>query len=635
MRVTTPFPRGHNRSGVQLPALLRQRWLLLPVILAIIAGVIFWWLPFRLAPSVAPTTATTSQGTLTIAVSGSGAVAAARQVDLPFQQAGTVTAVTVKIGDPVKTGQPLAQLDSSTLQLQLQQAQANLTSAEAALAKAQGGSPTPQDLATAQAALGNAKAQLTKTKTASVTDIQTAQAQLVAAQAKLTALQNPTPADISAAQLKLQQAQTSFQTTRDGDSQAKTNAYNQMQQAVDSLTQAQSNYATAQQNWTYVQATGRDPTQPSTTNAQGKKVANKLSATQRQQYYNTYVQAQVALASAQSAVNNAQVNYDAARQKEAVEVPQAQAAVADAQTQLDALQHPSATDVQQAQAAVTQAQAQLTALEGGGTAANLAAAQSQVVQAQSNLDALTAPAAAPDIAAAKAGVVQAQTAVATAQHNLDLATLKAPFDGVVEAVNVQPGGIVSATTAALTLVDRSRLHVDINLSETDAARVAVGQPVALTFDALPNVILAGKVADIAPAATVQQNVVTYPVQVEFDPGTTPVKVGMSATADIQVQQIKDAILVPSRAVQTSGSAQSVVVLQGPQQVPVPVQVETGPTSNGQTQIVGCVATGTQCLHPGDVLAIPSTTTGAASQPGGPRGGFGPRPGGLPFGGGRD
>jgi HlyD family secretion protein len=637
MRITTPYPHSGNQSGVKLPSLLRQGWLLLPMILVIIAGIVFWWLPSRLAPAPAATTVTVSQGNLTINVSGSGTVAAARQVDLPFQQAGTVTDVTVQVGDSVKAGQVLARIDDRTLQLQLQQAQANLASAQAALAKAQGGSPTPQELASAQAALDNARAQLTKTRTANVTNVQQAQAALASAQAKLDALKNPTPSDISAAQLKLQQAQTTLQTTMDSDSQAKTNAYNQTQQAVDSLTQAQSTYATAQQNWAYVESTGRDPAQPSTTNAQGQKVANKLNDTQRQQYYNTFVQAQAALQSAQTAVQQAQVNYDAARQKEAAEVPQAQAAVQDAQRSLDALVHPSATDLQQAQAAVTQAQAQLNALRGGGTAADLAAAQSTIVQNQSALEALTAPAAAPDIAAAKATAAQAQANLASAQQNLDEATLKAPFDGVVAAVNVQPGSIVgggsggsssstsSTGSAAITLVDRSTLHGDVNLSETDAARVAVGQPVTLTFDALPNVTLSGKVATIGPAATVQQNVVTYPVQVEFDPGTTPIKVGMSTTADIQVQQINNAILVPSRAVQTSGTTKIVTVLQGAQQIPVAVQVDTGPTSNGETQITGCVATGgSQCLRPGDVLAVPTSTTTTTANSGQNRGvgGFG-------------
>ncbi len=169
------------------------------------------------------------------------------------------------------------------------------------------------------------------------------------------------------------------------------------------------------------------------------------------------------------------------------------------------------------------------------------------------------------------------------------------------------------------MVDRSKLHVDISLSETDAARVQVGQPVALTFDALPGVTIEGSVATIAPAATVSQNVVTYPVQVEFDAGTTPVKVGMSTTADIQIQQINDAILVPSRAVQTTGNQKSVTVLQGERQIPVTVRVEAGVTSNGQTEILSCVDTGAQCLRPGDVLAVVAASTTTTTQ-GGPGGG---------------
>jgi hypothetical protein len=117
--------------------------------------------------------------------------------------------------------------------------------------------------------------------------------------------------------------------------------------------------------------------------------------------------------------------------------------------------------------------------------------------------------------------------------------------------------------------------------------------------------------------------VTYPVQVEFDPGNAAVKVGMSATADIQIQQINNAIVVPSRAVQTVGSNKAVTVLQGGQ--PVTVQVETGATSNGQTEILSCVQTGAQCLRVNDQLSIPSTTTTSTTQAGNNRGGFGGGP----------
>jgi len=650
MRITVPFPRTRGRSDVKQPTRPEQRWLVLPLLLALIASLVFWWLPSRLAPASTTTTAAVSQGALTLSVSGSGSVAAARTVDLPFQQSGTVTAVNVKVGDQVKASQTLATIDPSDLKLQLQQAQANLKAAEAKLAATKTGTTTPQDLASAQAALDSAKAQLQETKTGTATpaDIQSAQAQLDAAKAKLAVLTNPSPTDSSTAQSKLDQAQTSLQSTQNSASQAKTNAQLALADAVNALTQAQSKYATAQHNWQHVQDSGTDPTNPSTTNAAGQKVPNKLNSAQRQQYYDAFVQAQTALDSAQNAVTQAQVAYDGARQKEVTDVTQAGAAVQDAQRSLDALTNPSATDLTQAQASVVQAQAALTKLKQGGTATDITKAQAGVTQAQANLDKLRAPPTDVDVTAAEASVLQAQAAVDTAQRNLDQATLSAPFDGVVAAVTVQPGvstgGSSNASSssssstsssggsAAITLVDRSKLHINVNLSETDAARVQVGQPVTLTFDALPNVTLKGTVATVSPAATVSQNVVTYPVEVDFDPASTPVKVGMSASADIQIQQINNAILVPSRAVQASGNIKTVTVLQGAQQVPVTVQVETGATSNGQTEITSCVDTGAQCLRTGDALAIPSTTTGTSAQ-GANRGGFG---GGIrvPFGGGR-
>jgi HlyD family secretion protein len=628
MRISTSFPRTGARPGSRLPALLRQRWLFIPLILVVIAGLVFWRLQVSSAPA-APTTATVSQGNLVLAVTGSGAVAAARTIEMPFQQAGQITAVDVRVGDQVKAGQVLAKIDDADLQLALQQAQANLKSAQAKLTQVTEGSSTPQDLASAQASLDSAEE--TRTGNATRADIQSAQASLDAAQSRLDVLKNPTQADLVAAQTDLAQAQTGLQSSRDSLSQAKTSAYNQMQQAVNSLTQAQSRYATAKKNWDYVQDTGNDPSNPETTNSDsGETRQNKLSDSQRQQYYDTYVQAEASLRSAEQSIQQAQVNYDGARQQEALEVPLAEQQLANAQAQYDALLHPSADALKQAEAAVIQAQASLTKLRQGGSPAAVVQAQSQVTQAQSNLESLTAPAAAPDIAAAEAGLIQAQVALATAQRNLEQTALVAPFDGVVAAVAVQPGATSSTGTAAVTLVDRSKLHVEISLSETDAARVQVGQPAALTFDALPGVTIEGRVATIAPAATVSQNVVTYPVQVEFDPGTTPVKVGMSTTADIQIQQVDDAILVPSRAVQTAGNQKSVTVLQGERQIPVTVRVQTGVTSNGQTEILSCVDTGAQCLRPGDVLAVPTATTSTTTQGGPGGGGFG-GPRAVPFG----
>ncbi|MGF2075952.1 efflux RND transporter periplasmic adaptor subunit, partial [Enterococcus casseliflavus] len=78
------------------------------------------------------------------------------------------------------------------------------------------------------------------------------------------------------------------------------------------------------------------------------------------------------------------------------------------------------------------------------------------------------------------------------------------------------------------LIDRSTLHVDMALSENDVARVQIGQPVTITIDALDDWAAQGKVSYIAPAATISNGVVTYPVRVSFPDGDARVKVGMTA-----------------------------------------------------------------------------------------------------------
>jgi HlyD family secretion protein len=630
MQTTIPFPRAQGQSGARRSRRW-LRWLVVPVALAVIAGGALWWRSSQQVTTPNTSTGTVTQGDLAATISGSGTIAAARTVALPFQQAGTVTSVDVQVGDTVQAGQALAKIDAGDLELQLQQAQANLKAAQASYAAAKDGRATEQDLASAQASLDSAKAQLQQTRTGSATaaDIASAKAQLASTKAQLEALKNPSDADRSAAQRAVDQARLSLQSMHDSASQAKTNAQIALQNAVNALTQAQSKYASAKNNWDYVQNTGNDPANPSTTNAAGEKVPNTLNDSQRQAYYDAYVQAQAALDSAQNGVTQAQVSYDSARQSEVTQVQQAEAALVDAQQQLDALLNPSAAGLAQAQAAVTQAQSNLTNLQQGGTAAAVAQAQASVTQAQANLESLTAPASEAELASSEAAVLQAQVAVATAQANLDEATLTAPFGGVVAAVDIVPGGAASAGTAAITLVDDSKLHIDVSPSEADAADVQVGQSATLTFDALPDVTLAGTVATIAPVATTEQNVVTYVAQIAFDPGSAAVKVGMSATADIQVAQVSGALLVPSRAVQTSGSGKTVTVVRG--DITTAIPVETGLTSNGQTAIVSSGGDGATSLKAGDVVVIAGSSTSTSQSSTSNGGGLGGLTGGPPVG----
>jgi hypothetical protein len=150
MQTTLPFPQAHSQAGSKRSQRRWLRWMLIPLVVALIAGGL-WWRTSQSTTAVTTTTAAVTQGDLAVTVSGSGTTAAARTVAVPFQQAGTVTSVAVAVGDKVVAGQTLATIDDSALTLALEQAQANLTSAQAQLAKAQNGDATEQDIASAQA----------------------------------------------------------------------------------------------------------------------------------------------------------------------------------------------------------------------------------------------------------------------------------------------------------------------------------------------------------------------------------------------------------------------------------------------------------------------------------------------------
>lgn len=178
-----------------------------------------------------------------------------------------------------------------------------------------------------------------------------------------------------------------------------------------------------------------------------------------------------------------------------------------------------------------------------------ASALAAVEQAQAALDKLIAGPGVEDLQIAELQVSQARAALDSVQNALQDAQIIAPFDGVVAAVNVRLGEPASGALPAITLADVSRFYLDVSVDEVDVARVAVGQPVTITLDALPKALLQGMVEKIAPAATNNQGVVSYIVRLALDSSVdAPVRGGMTATAEIVVAEARDVVLVPNWAI---------------------------------------------------------------------------------------
>ena len=263
-----------------------------------------------------------------------------------------------------------------------------------------------------------------------------------------------------------------------------------------------------------------------------------------------------------------------------------------------------ADDVTTAQEEYDRAVANLNAALAGPDTLKLQTAQATVAVAgadladkQETLNELLNGADPQDIAAAQANVLSAQATI-------DSLTIKAPFDGEVLVVNYRPDDAVSQSLAAVMLANRSLLHVDVSVDETDVSEIQVGNPVTVTFDPLPDVELTGIVAQINPVGAAVQGLIKYTVRVDLAETNPQVLLGMTADVMIVTNEDEGALAVPLDAVQldpqgefvnrikadntlervdiVSGAVQGdLVVVTGPLQPGDKVQVvEPQPTDNG-------------------------------------------------------
>ncbi len=171
-------------------------------------------------------------------------------------------------------------------------------------------------------------------------------------------------------------------------------------------------------------------------------------------------------------------------------------------------------------------------------------------QAQENMRRLEDGASDEQIQQANLQIEQTQLSLEQTQARLADALLKAPFAGVVAAVNLQTGQ-APAGLPAIVLVDDAQFFVDITVDETDVGKLALDQAVAVTLDAYPNTALQGQVERIAPAANSMGGVVTYPVRVRLSPDDrVQVRDGMTANVSINTSRKENVLLAPNWAIRT-------------------------------------------------------------------------------------
>ena len=229
--------------------------------------------------------------------------------------------------------------------------------------------------------------------------------------------------------------------------------------------------------------------------------------------------------------------------------------------------------------------------------ANVEAAIAQRDAAQAQLDLLLDGATDGQIAASEAQVEQARIALEQAELALELATLYAPFDGIIAKVNVKAGEIAPTALPAVTMLDTSQFHVVVSVDEIDVARLTEGQTAQVTIEAFPGVTLEGSVESIAPAATFEGGVVYYDVNITLNPTDTPVHADMTANATIVIEELTEVLLLPTWVVRVDNrSGQTYVDKQVGDQTER-VDITLGVRYEGVVQILD----GLSNRHAGDAI----------------------------------
>jgi HlyD family secretion protein len=160
-----------------------------------------------------------------------------------------------------------------------------------------------------------------------------------------------------------------------------------------------------------------------------------------------------------------------------------------------------------------------------------------------------------DKASAEASVEQARAILEYNQTDLAKNLIHSPVNGIVLVRSVEVGQTVAASLQAPVLFtlaeDLARMELHVDVDEADVGRVKVGQRATFTVDAYPERSFAADIIQVRYGSKTVDGVVTYETILNVDNSELLLRPGMTATADIVVLEMTNAILIPNAALRFS------------------------------------------------------------------------------------
>ncbi len=563
------------------------------LVLMVIA--VFWLFPVREVNEY--TTVKVEKTDLVQTVSEVGSVKSAKEIELSFGQGGKVDKLHVETGDKVKKDQLLAELDYDHLLIQRSEAESNLEAALANLRKTRAGA-TREEIAVAEAEVEAARKNYYSAQDTLEKTEENVQESIAQAEKSLSDLRSNDPDNVTGKEQAVISALKNLNNTKDTyknsienkesilvttiDSKlsaantalddidsiinnddiidslgSKNNSYllgteDAYDEAKSVLGQANTSLALAQSITleTRVDEAADDCLEALDKTFDALNICfdlleySSLSQTNEETYKATINTEITNISSGISAVETAIQNLDDARLAYETNVSSAQESLDQAEVALE-------------DAIIAAENSLATAKKSGNK--EIAAAESSVTSAKeswevakSRLSQLRAPARREDIDLYSSKVKQARAALDLIDRNIEDSKIRSPIDGKVVDIEYEPGEQVDRSLPAISVLAENELEIEVDISESDIAKVSVGDQASITLDAFgEDEIFKGAVEFIEPAETVIQDVIYYKVKVIFDEEPAKlekVKSGMTANVDVTTNIKKNVLVVPARAV---------------------------------------------------------------------------------------
>jgi HlyD family secretion protein len=162
------------------------------------------------------------------------------------------------------------------------------------------------------------------------------------------------------------------------------------------------------------------------------------------------------------------------------------------------------------------------------------------------------------LASVRSQMEQARATLDVDRTNLSKAEIRSPINGIVLARRVEPGQTVAASFQAPVLFtlaeDLTKMELHVDVDEADVGQVRPGQKAIFTVDAYAGQEFPSTVSDVRNAAKTVSGVVTYETVLSVDNTQLLLRPGMTGTANITVNALEDALLVPNAALRSTPPA---------------------------------------------------------------------------------